>query len=115
MPLKGSGTGLRLNQDGYLEIVRRGPLRWQKAHRAYVNRQLRESRLPELTADEEVHHLCRHRACWPPSDYHLLILPASFHAAIDGGSQPSRKRRHRMNKNIFESREKVLDNEIASA
>jgi hypothetical protein len=89
MPPKGSGTGLQLNHDGYLRIVRRGPLCWKMAHRAYVERQLGRS----LRPDEEVHHLCRNRACWPPTDYHLLICPAVMHHAIDGVQRAYRRKR----------------------
>lgn len=90
MPRKGSGTGMILNHDGYLRIVRRGPLRMKMAHRAYVERQIGRP----LRADEEVHHLCRNRACWPPTDFHLLLVDAALHHAMDGGGKhPSRRKR----------------------
>lgn len=89
MGAKGSGTGLQINHDGYLRIVRRGPLRWKMAHRAYVERQLGR----ELRPDEEVHHLCRNRQCWPPTDFHLVIMDAALHHASDAGKQPRRKKR----------------------
>ena len=81
MPTKGSGTGIRIRADGYLEIVRRGPLRWKRAHRVYVERQIGRP----LRADEEVHHLCRNPQCWPPTDFHLVLLDAAIHHAVDAG------------------------------
>lgn len=80
MAAKGSGIGLTVNHDGYLRIVRRGPLRDKMAHRAYVERQIGRP----LRADEEVDHLCKNRACWPPSDFHLCLMDAVIHAAISG-------------------------------
>lgn len=92
MPVKGSGTGMRLTEDGYLEIVRRGPLRWRRAHRAYVERQIGRP----LRRDEEVHHLCRNRACWPPSDWHLVLMDACIHDAVEAinGGKHYRHRRN---------------------
>ncbi len=89
MAPKGSGSGLMINHDGYLRIHRRGPLRDKMAHRAYMERCLGR----ELRADEEVHHLCRNRQCWPPTDFHLLLCDAAFHHAMDGGSYPRRKKK----------------------
>lgn len=92
-----TGTGMRTNSDGYLEIVRRGPLRWKKAHRAYVERQIAESGSAALSLSEEVHHLCRNRQCWPPTDFHLLILDARMHEAFEAGARPHtvhKRRRH---------------------
>lgn len=98
MAQKGEGSGLRVNRDGYLEVVRRGPYRGRFAHRVYMEMLLGRP----LREDEEVHHLCRNRQCWPPSDGHLLLLPAAFHAAIDGGREPHRKRRYRSNVTLWE-------------
>jgi len=86
---KGKGSGLRMNADGYLEIVRRGPLRWKKAHRAYVERQIGRP----LESGEEVHHLCRNRSCWPPTDFHLVLIDARLHHAFEAGAEPWRRRR----------------------
>lgn len=91
MSRKGDGPGMITNADGYLRIVRRGPLRWKMAHRAYVERQIGRP----LRADEEVHHLCRNRACWPPTDFHLLLMDAVLHHATDAGKQPHRRREQR--------------------
>lgn len=65
------GTGMVLNHDGYLRIKRRGELRDQMAHRAYVARQLG---LKVLPPEFEVDHQCGNRACWPPSDFHLVLV-----------------------------------------
>ena len=89
MPVKGSGSGLRINCDGYLEIVRRGPLRWKKAHRAYMERCMGRA----LRRDEEVHHLCRNRKCWPPTDFHLVLLDEAIHHFFEAGRAPHRKRK----------------------
>lgn len=85
MARKGSGTGLRINKDGYLRIGRRGPYRDKLAHRAYVERQIGRP----LRSDEEVHHLCRNRQCWPPTDFHLLLLDAALHEAFEAGAAPN--------------------------
>ena len=69
--VRGEGTGLIVNHDGYLRIKRRGPLRDQMAHRAYAARQLGLEILPPGL---EVDHHCRNRACWPPTDFHLVIV-----------------------------------------
>lgn len=66
-----TGTGMTVNHDGYLRIVRRGELRWQMAHRAYVARQLG---LKVLPPGKEVDHHCGNRACWPPTDLHLVLV-----------------------------------------
>jgi hypothetical protein len=65
-----TGTGLTVNADGYLRIKKRGPNRDQMAHRVYVERQIGR----KLTPHEEVHHQCRNRACWPPTDFHLILV-----------------------------------------
>lgn len=98
MPRKGSGRGLTVNKDGYLCVTRAGPYRGRFAHRVYMERLLGRP----LREDEEVHHLCRNRACWPPSDGHLLLLSGDFHAAIDGGREPHRKWRHKQNRHLWE-------------
>lgn len=66
--------GTTKNRDGYLRIKRRGVLRDKMAHRAYVERQIRRT----LRPDEEVHHECRNRSCWPPTDFHLVLTDAAL-------------------------------------
>jgi hypothetical protein len=77
-----------VNHDGYLRI-RRGKLRDKMAHRAYMERCIGR----ELRADEEVHHLCGNRACWPPSDFHLVLMDAPLHHLGDAGRAPHWKRK----------------------
>jgi HNH endonuclease len=89
MPVKGSGTGLRVTFEGYLEVTRRGPYRGIKAHRVYMERLLGRP----LRKDEEVHHICRNRACWPPSDGHLLLCDAALHHATDAGVNPLKRKK----------------------
>lgn len=91
MPAKGTGRGLKVNHDGYLRICRRGPLYDVMAHRAYANRQWRERYGEDMPSYFEVHHNCRNRACWPPTDFHLVIMDARLHAAIE--VQNSKQRR----------------------
>jgi hypothetical protein len=79
--------GMTLTAKGYLRIKRRGPLRDQMAHRAYVNRQMQRTYGRDLRPDEEVHHLCKNRACWPCTDFHLVVMDSVIHHAIDGGSR----------------------------
>src|SRR5271156_380021 len=88
------GTGMHLNHDGYLRI-HRGPHRDEMAHRAYASRQLQESLGRELTSEEEVHHSCRNRACWPPSDFHLIVMDAALHHAGEGYRTRFKKRKGR--------------------
>lgn len=91
---------MTITAKGYLRIRRRGIYRDKLAHRAYVERQLGR----ELRPDEEVHHLCRNRACWPPTDGHLLVLDAALHHAIDAGRKPYErwaKRRASMSAGTF--------------
>ena len=90
MAKKGKGTGLTLNSDGYLRIKRRGPNRDKMAHRVYVERQIGRS----LKRNEEVHHLCRNRQCWPPTDFHLLLLDEVIHHAMEAGREPHRKKKN---------------------
>lgn len=62
---------MTLTEKGYLRIKKRGSTLYDKyAHRAYVERQLGRP----LAKDEEVHHNCRNRQCWPPTDFHLVIM-----------------------------------------
>jgi hypothetical protein len=81
--------GFTLTQDGYLRCKKRGPFRDQLAHRMYAARCIGRA----LDAAEEVHHLCRNRACWPPSDFHLCIMSAAIHHGIDAGRYPTWKHR----------------------
>lgn len=66
-----NGTGMVLNADGYLRIKKRGPLRDQMAHRAFIARQIGQEK---LSSNFEVHHQCMNRACWPPTDFHLVLV-----------------------------------------
>jgi hypothetical protein len=80
--------GLYVNHDGYLRIYKRGPLRDKMAHRAYIERLLGRP----LRRDEEVHHNCRNRQCWPPTDFHLILMDAALHDGSHGGDWKKRKR-----------------------
>jgi hypothetical protein len=82
--------GMYRNDKGYLRIFR-GPLKGKYAHRAYVERQLGRQLLP----NEQVHHLCRNPLCWPPSDFHLLVLDKRLHASFDSGVRPNAVYRER--------------------
>lgn len=84
MAAKGSGKGMRVNKDGYLEVIRRGPHRGRFAHRVYMEHLVGRP----LRADEEVHHLCCNRQCWPPTDFHLVLMDAALHHASDAGRSP---------------------------
>ena len=66
-----NGTGMVANKDGYLRIKKRGPYRDQLAHRVFVARQIGKEKLP---GEFEVHHECMNRACWPPTDFHLVLV-----------------------------------------
>lgn len=98
---RGLGSGIYASTDGYLRISRRGPLRDKMAHRVYVERQIGRA----LRTDEEVHHLCRNRACWPPTDFHLLLCDARLHEAFEAGREPHKRHRAKVQNNF----EKVLD------
>jgi hypothetical protein len=80
------------NKDGYLRFTH-GALRHKYAHRAYADRQMLEKYGRPLRANEEVHHLCGNRACWPPTDFHLVIMDEAIHHAIDAGKAPHWKRK----------------------
>jgi len=82
--------GMNINADGYLRFHRL-PLRDQYAHRVYASRQMMASLGRSLRRDEEVHHLCGNRACWPPTDFHLVIMDAALHHAVDAGIEPWKK------------------------
>jgi hypothetical protein len=58
-------------KDGYLRIKTRGPLRDQMAHRAFVARQIGQEK---LSPTFEVHHECMNRSCWPPTNFHLVLV-----------------------------------------
>jgi len=47
----------------------------------------------KLRPEEEVHHLCRNRACWPPTDFHLLLCDEAIHHAMEGGYKAHHKRK----------------------
>ena len=89
--------GMHVNGDGYLRI-HRVPLRDQYAHRAYVNRQFRETYGRDLRQGEEVHHACGNRKCWPPTDFHLVVMDEALHHAGEAGKAPWMKRRRRKKK-----------------
>ena len=89
---------MHLNHDGYLRI-HRGPLRDKMAHRAYIERCIGRP----LRLDEEVHHLCRNRQCWPPTDFHLLLLDSRLHESFESGAEPHRKRRWKQNRHFSEA------------
>lgn len=63
--------GMTLNKAGYLRIKKRNELRDHLAHRAYAARQMGLRVLPDTVA---VDHQCGNRACWPPTDFHLVIV-----------------------------------------
>jgi hypothetical protein len=92
---------MTVTDSGYYRITA-GPLRRQYAHRAYVNRQMQHSLGRDLRADEQVHHLCRNKKCWPPTDYHLVVLDFAIHTAIDSGRTPQQKRKHREQRHMSE-------------
>lgn len=94
--------GMHLSTDGYLRI-HRAPYRQAYAHREYASRCLRASHGRDLLPTEVVHHLCNHKTCWPPTDFHLLITDKVIHDAIDAGATPTRKHRARgPQRRIFE-------------
>lgn len=91
--VRGTGTGLALNSDGYLRIKRRGHLRDQMAHRAYAARQIGLKILPQTL---EVDHHCGNRSCWPPTDFHLVLVDqilAPFMYQTKANQHTSRRRR----------------------
>lgn len=63
--------GMTINAAGYLRIKLRNDLRDQLAHRAYAARQMGLRVLPGNVA---VDHQCGNRACWSPTDFHLVIV-----------------------------------------
>lgn len=89
MPAKGSGRGICLNKEGYLCVTRRGADRGRFAHRVYIEHLLGRA----LRMDEEVHHLCANRECWPPTDFHLVLMDSALHHASDAGRAPHWKRK----------------------
>jgi hypothetical protein len=93
------------NADGYLRFwTRRASFRrGAYAHRVYADRQMRESLGRGLREGEEIHHLCRNRACWPPTDFHLLILDEKLHHAFEAGKKPNEQYRKRKAKELGQS------------
>jgi hypothetical protein len=89
--IKGEGRGLRVNRDGYLEVTRRGPYRGRFVHRVYMELLIGRP----LRSDEEV-HLCGNRQCWPPADFHLILMDAPLHHGSDSGRSPYWKRKARL-------------------
>lgn len=85
---------MHLSTDGYLRI-HRVPFNMRYAHREYASRCVRASWGRDLLPTEVVHHLCGHKTCWPPTDFHLLITDKAIHDAIDAGKTPWRKHRAR--------------------
>ena len=69
--------GITKNQDGYLAFSA-GPHRKKYVHRVYMEKLIGRP----LRPDEEVDHLCKNRACWPPTDFHLCLMPAVLHHSI---------------------------------
>lgn len=91
--------GMTINADGYLRITStRNGNRHKYAHRAYADRQFMHSLGRHLRDDEECHHLCGNRQCWPPSDFHMVIMSEALHHASEAGRAPWRKRRARRKK-----------------
>lgn len=88
-----NGTGMIVNHDGYLRIKKRGALRDQMAHRAYVARQIGLKILPSHL---EVDHQCGNRACWPPTDFHLVLVDATLapHMYKTFGEKKAKRRGH---------------------
>ena len=91
MAVKGSGRGWRIDHDGYVEFTRRGLLRFKKAHRVYMETLVGRP----LRADEEVHHLCGNRSCWPPTDFHLALMDSALHHGFEGGYHKVRQGRRK--------------------
>lgn len=87
-----TGTGMVVNHDGYLRIKRRGELRDQMAHRAYVARQLGRKTLPPGL---EVDHQCGNRACFPPTNFHLVLVDEALgpHMYKKFGEKKARRRK----------------------
>jgi len=103
MALKGSGTGLyTCSRDGYLRVCRRGPNRNKMAHRVYVNRQMQVTYGRDLRPDEDVRHACQNRQCWPPTDFHLVVMDAALHEAIESGAEPWRRWKNKKERNFRE-------------
>lgn len=84
-------SGLTLRPNGYLRITA-GRFRDWYAHRAYADRQMRFSLGRGIRREEEVHHTCKNRSCWPPSDFHLLICDEAIHHAIEAWNKRVVKR-----------------------
>lgn len=74
--------GLTKNADGYLRI-KSGEHRDKYAHRAYAERQLGRP----LHTNEQIHHDCRNKECWPPTDFHLVIMQDVLHDGSSGGNK----------------------------
>lgn len=80
--------GMTVNGSGYLRFTAK-PYRGKYAHRVYMEKLLGRP----LRANEEVHHQCGNRACWPPSDGHLILMDAALHDASAATAKKRRRRR----------------------
>lgn len=83
--------GVSVNGCGYLRFSA-GPNRGKYVHRVKADRQLVESLGRHLSVDEEVHHNCNNRACYPIPDFHLVIMDARLHAGSSTGHSKYRKK-----------------------
>lgn len=72
--------GMHVTVHGYLRI-HRGMYRDWYAHRAYMQRLVGRP----LRKDEHVHHDCKNPLCWPPTDFHLVLMDEALHIAMNGG------------------------------
>lgn len=82
---------MTVTEQGYLRIKKRGSPFYDKySHRVYAERQLGRPLLPT----EEVHHDCRNRQCWPPTDFHLVIMDIRLHRRSRSGVNGQWKRWH---------------------
>lgn len=88
-----SFPGLYQQKNGYYRVKRRGEHRDRMAHRVYMERCIGRP----LRSNEEVHHLCKNTACWPPTDFHLVLMDFCIHREIEKGRNRDAKGRYRGN------------------